>query len=320
MYVGRCVLTLLTTKQMRIAGARVSRPDSKGTHILAGWPAGLLATAACVGYPRYLRMSGSNTRPGFSGGDEPPPPNPEEDPSPRAARTVIGREIHLRARPDPLPKASLPASPQAPTGVPETLIEETTEEIPRRPSHSGKSKLPALARLFGRWTTGGGFLARSRLSRVDDDLLNVPRDPWAFRVAMFVVAALLSFLVALAVLKVHQCGTSVVSPSATAQASVSAIPATPTAASAAPPVLPAAPAPQPLAAASQPSAATAPAARAAQPPAVRPRTTHRPAKAAGGFSARAAPGATGKLRTQPTRPGPLKREDPYRDALLPLNL
>ena len=262
-------------------------------------------------------MSGSNTRPGFFGGDEPPPLNPEGDPSPRAARTIIGHEIHLRKRPDPLPTAGVPSSPQEPIGVPETVTDEITEEIPRRPSHSGKSKFPALARLFGRWTTGGGFLSRSRMSRVDDDLLNVPRDPWVSRVAMFAVAALLSFLVALAVLKVHRCSTSVSPPSAATQASVSAIPAS--AASAAPPVLPAPPA-QPLAAASQPSAATAPAARAAQPPAVRPRTTHRPARTAGGFSARAAPGAAGKLRPQPTRPGPPKREDPYRDALLPLNL
>ena len=189
---------------------------------LPDWPVGSLETSVAVGYPRYASMSGSTTRPGFFGGEEPPLPNPEGAPSPRAARTVMGREIHRPAPADPHRAPDLPASPQAPVGVPQTVTDETTDEIPRRPSHSGKSKFPALARLFGRWTTGGGFRARTGMSRVDDELLNVPRDPFVSRVAMFVAAALLSFLVALAVLKMHRCGTSVAPSSVATQVSVSA--------------------------------------------------------------------------------------------------
>ncbi len=247
--------------------------------------------------------------------------NPEGESSPRAARTIIGREIHRPAPADPHRATSLPASPQAPVGVPETVTDETTDEIPRRPSHSGKSKFPAFARLFGRWTTGGGFRARSGMSRVDDDLLNVPRDPLVSRVAMFVVAALLSFLVALAVLKVHRCSTSVAPSSVATQVSVSPAFPTPPVASAAPPVLPAPPArTDPLAVASLTSETAVPAARAAQAPAVRPKTTHRSAQTVGGFSARAAPGATERLHPQPARSARPKREDPHADALLPLGL
>jgi hypothetical protein len=201
------------------------------------------------------------------------------------------------------------------------VTDETTEEIPRRPSHSGKSKFPALARLFGRWTTGGGFRARSGMSRVDDDLLNVPRDPLVSRVAMFVVAALLSFLVALAVLKVHRCSTSVVPSSVATQVSVSPAFPTPPVARAASPVLPAPPArADPLAVATRTPDIAVPAARVAQAPAVRPKTTRRSAQTVGGLSARAAPGVTGKLHPQPARSARPKREDPHADALLPLAL
>ena len=266
-------------------------------------------------------MAGSNTRPGFCGGDEPPPLNPEEDSSPRAARTVLGHEIHLRARPKPLPTAVALSVPQSPVGVPESVTDEKTEEVPRRPSHSGKSKLPALARLFGRWTTGGGFLSRSGMFRADDDSLNVPRDPWVSRVAMFVVAAILSFLVALAVLKVHRCSASVSPPSVATQISVSPASPTPPAASAAFPVLPAPPwQPQPLVAAFQPPPAAVPAAPAAQAPAAHSKSTHRSAQTVGGSSARVASGASGRPHAQHARPAPPKREDLYKDALLPLGL
>ena len=224
---------------------------------------------------------------------------------------------------DPHRAASVPSSPQAPIGVPETVTYETTDEIPRRPSHSRKTKFPVLMRWFGRWTSGGGFLSRSRTSRVDDDLLNVPRDPWASRVAMFVVAALFSFLVALVAMKVQRCSTSALPPSPATQASVKPAFPTPPAANAAPLVVPAPSAqPDPLAAASQPSAATEPAARADRAPAVHPQTTYGHAKTAGGFSARAVPGATGKLRTPPRRPDRLKHtaDDPSQDALLPLQM
>lgn len=282
-------------------------------------------------------MSGSKTRPGFSGGDEPPPSDPEADVSPRAARTMIGHEIHLRAPSDPGPAAGVPPTPseevlarvpptpreEARASVPEAVTDETTEELPLRPTHTGKTRFPALARLFGRWTTGGGFLSRSRMSGTDDEPLNVPREAWASRVAIFAAAGLVSFLVALAVLKVHQCSTSAPKPSAAGQVSVSPAPPAPPADRAAPAVLPVPPAQAgPPAAASQPADATAPVAPIAQPVAVPPKTTHRPAKRAGGSSARAAPDATGRLRTNSTQPDlqPPPSGAANRDGLLPLGM
>jgi hypothetical protein len=184
-------------------------------------------------------MAGSKTRPGFSGGDEPPPSNPEEALSPHAARTMIGRAIHLRVPADSWPAPGVPPSPreETPAEAPEIVTNAMTEKLPARPSHSGKTKFPAFARLFGRWTTGGGFHSRSELSADDSDLPNVPREIWASRVAIFALAAFFSFLAALAALKLHRCSPSVSRPSATAAAPAAP---PPVASSTAPAVLPAA--------------------------------------------------------------------------------
>jgi hypothetical protein len=287
-------------------------------------------------------MSGSKTRLGFSGGSEPPPSDPKGEISPRAARTMIGHEIHLRAPPDLRPAAGVPETPrqealadepgtprqealagtpatplgEARASVPETAIDEITEELPLRPSHTGKTKFPALARLFGRWTTGGSFLSRSRMSGIDGDLLNVPREAWVSRVAIFAVAGLLSFLVALAALKVHQCNTPAPPPSVTGQASVTPAPPLPPAAGATPAVLPEPPAPPgPAAAAVPPPAATVPVAPIAPPTVVAPKTNQRPVR-------RAAPSSTGKSRSQGTSPDPLNPPPgaANRDGLLPLTM
>ena len=257
-------------------------------------------------------MSGSKTKPGFFSGGEPPASKPDEEPSPRAARTVIGHEIHLRTPLVPSPAAEAPPPPRPTTsgGVPEPITDETTEELPPRPSHTGKSKFPALARLFGRWTTGGGFLSRSRMSVDDDDLPRVPRDAWASRVAIFAMAALLSFLMALAVLKVHQCSEPGSPPPGKTRASMSPAPPVPTPVAAAPAVLPTPSAPPAL-----PAAAAASDAPLAQTPAVRPK--HPPARRAGASSLRTAPGAHGSPRSQRTQVGP---PTPPADALLPIRI
>ena len=268
-------------------------------------------------------MSGSKTRPGFFSGGEPPASKPDEEPSARATRTVIGHEIHLRTPLVPSPAAEAPPPPRPTTsgGVLEPITDETTEELPPRPSHTGKSKFPALARLFGRWTTGGGFLSRSHMPVDDDDLPRVPRDAWVSRVAIFVMAALLSFLVALAVLKLHQCNQPDSPPPGTTRASISPTPPAPPAASAGPALLPAPSAPPgPLAAASHPPIATASAAPLAQPPAVRHKATHRPTERAGSPSVRIAPGATGKPRAQRTQLDPPMSSTKNADALLPLRM
>ena len=71
----------------------------------------------------------------------------------------------------------------------------------------------------------------------------MPRDPWLSRVAIFVVAALFSFLVALAVLKLHQCRETGSSPSGTTPASMTTASPAPTPAEAASAALPAPSAP-----------------------------------------------------------------------------
>jgi len=126
--------------------------------------------------------------------------------SPRASRTVIGHEFHLPAQPIHRPAASAPPSPGAATssGVPQAVVDENTEKLAPRARHTGKSRFPAIARLFGRWTTGGSFRSQSHTFDNDDELPELPRNVWPSRVAIFVGAALLSFLLVLAVLKLHR--------------------------------------------------------------------------------------------------------------------
>lgn len=266
-------------------------------------------------------MAGSKTRPGFSGGDEPPPSNPEEALPPHAARTMLGRAIHLRVPADSWPAPGVPPSPreETPAEVPEIVTDAMTEELPARPSHSGKTKFPAFARLFGRWTTGGGFHSRSELSADDDDLSKVPREVWASRLAIFALAALFSFLAALAALNLHRCSPSVSRPSSPAAAAAPASPPS-AAASTAAAILPAAvPAALPTAASCPPLVA-APVAPATPPAAARRQATDRPAMRAGSSSTRAAPGATGKPRTPPARPRSSTSSKENADFLLPFGL
>jgi hypothetical protein len=230
---------------------------------------------------------------------------------------MLGRAIHLRVPADSWPAPGVPPSPreETPAEVPEIVTDAMTEELPARPSHSGKTKFPAFARLFGRWTTGGGFHSRSELSADDDDLPNVPREMWASRVAIFALAAFLSFLAALAALKLHRCSQSVSRPSATASAPAAS---PPEAASTTPAVMPAVPAHAALpVAASRPPLAAAPVAPTASPAGAGRQTTDRSAMRAGTSSIRATPGAAGKPRTPPTRPDPTKSSKGTADFLLP---
>jgi hypothetical protein len=153
-------------------------------------------------------MPGSKTRFGFSGADEPSPLTGDAPDGPRAARTIFGHETHRPGEavaPKHAPKAEVqaPPAPEPKSGVPEAVVrEEITERLAGRPRHTGKSKFPAIARLLGRWTTGGGFLSRSRILSSEEPLPQLPRNVWPSRIAIFLGAALLSFLIALAVMKV----------------------------------------------------------------------------------------------------------------------
>jgi hypothetical protein len=167
-----------------------------------------LETGCRLGYPRTSSMPGSKTRFGFSGADEPLPLEGNAPDAPRATRTVYGHETHgpgQAGSPSPSPSPSPRPEPQgarpSPEGVPETVVQgEITEKVGYRRGHTGKSKFPAIARLLGRWTTGGRFLSRSRIL-ADETLPELPRNVWPSRIAIFLGAALLSFLIALAVLK-----------------------------------------------------------------------------------------------------------------------
>lgn len=157
-------------------------------------------------------MSGSKTRFGFSGAHEPSHVEGQAPEVPRAARTFIGHETHRPgevAPPKAAPKIEVEGAAttligpvmSVPPGVPEAVMqEEFTERVPGRGRHTGKSRFPAIARLFGRWTTGGHF--RSGGGAPDDGTLpEIPRNLWASRIVIFLGAALLSFLIALAAMK-----------------------------------------------------------------------------------------------------------------------
>ena len=153
-------------------------------------------------------MPGSKTRFGFSGAGEPLPLSGGAPDAPRAARTVFGHEAHLPGRAS-TPRFGVPAATRAAeprSGVPETVSHgDSTEKVTGHRTHSGKSKFPAIARMLGRWTTGGGFLARSR-PHSGQALPGVSRGVWLSRIAILVGAALLSFLIALAVMKAGRLG------------------------------------------------------------------------------------------------------------------
>jgi hypothetical protein len=144
-------------------------------------------------------MSGQKTILGFSSSkDDPPKPNEA-----LAARTVIGREVHLPERnlgptnDQPIDRPAIYEQTQEqPSVIPTPLPEETTVPVVRssmRPSHTGKSRFPAIARFFGRWTTGGSFLSKSQLD-ANEEL--VPAQTKGVRTILLVsVIAVLSFLI-----------------------------------------------------------------------------------------------------------------------------
>ena len=160
-------------------------------------------------------MSGAKTRFGFSGSDSDPP----DSDAARAARTVIGRDIHLPPTPGlpahgaPAPAAGLPVAPVPTHGAPRDPTEaarlavpvgipaEDTEKLPsRRRSRPGGSRL---ARFLGRWTRSGHFLSHDRASARKSDL-EVPRDPLGRNILVVLVVALLAFSLTFALVKLRQ--------------------------------------------------------------------------------------------------------------------
>jgi hypothetical protein len=156
-------------------------------------------------------MASSKTRFGFfSDGGEPP----DED-GQRTARTVIGHDIHLQMPvgfvPPKLPLSPTPLPPAAqvplPHAVPVAIMpEEITEQIlSKRGNPRGKRLHKSrIARFLGRWTESGRFESQSCMDALDDDPLKVPRDTTGRNVLLFLIVALLTFLVTIAIVKLRQ--------------------------------------------------------------------------------------------------------------------
>jgi len=180
-------------------------------------------------------MPGNKTRFGFAGATEPP----RESENAQTARTLLGHDVHLPRFPagaSHVPASVPPAAPvhapalggttapvfstpiegsdKAPHG--EGPLKEPTKRMPvpitagmgrveTPPPHSGKSNFPTIARIFGRWTTGGGFKRQSQLGSVDQDTLAPPKDTMARNVALLVIVAVLSFLSVMLVLRLPGC-------------------------------------------------------------------------------------------------------------------
>jgi len=174
---------------------------------------------------------------GFSGGDGPT--------DTQSARTLFGHDLHLEPGSVDISPAHA-SGPPPEAARPVTTEEEFTAPV-RVPSHSGKSRFPALARLFGRWNTHGQFEAN-----LDDDLDVIPRERFLRPLAVVVATAAISFFIVVALLKLRDSTTGAEPP---APAPV----ATPA---------PAVPPPRPIAAPAAP--APRPAAAAEPAPAVRP--------------------------------------------------
>jgi hypothetical protein len=154
-------------------------------------------------------MAGSKTRFGFfTDGVE-----PQKEDEQRTAPTVIGRDIHLQIpagfvlpklpiSPKPLPQAPRPQAP-SPHAVPVALMpEEVTEQIPTR--RGNRPHQSRIARFLGRWTKSGRFQAPSPTDALGDDPLKVPRDTTGRNVLLFLIVALLTFLVTIAIVKLRQ--------------------------------------------------------------------------------------------------------------------
>jgi hypothetical protein len=212
-------------------------------------------------------MAGTKTRFGYfgSGGDDPP-----ETGESGAARTVIGRDLHLPKLPPEIAPASTPLPPspsppvrgamapsdRAPVAAP--MTEATTAAIRERP---GRRPRPSrFARLLGRWTTGGHFRSgpMADAMEVTDDDLKLPRDTAARNLLLVLAIAALTFLITFAVIKWREPRAAAPLPEPPAR--MAAPPLLPTATPSAAP-----PAPAPSQTASAPLAPPAPTAPTTEP-------------------------------------------------------
>ncbi len=250
-------------------------------------------------------MAGSKTRFGFLGnGDEPP-----DSGDPKAARTIIGHDIHLPKLPSGFeqPSPHLPPTPLAPARIayprsrPAAVLAPMTEVITESVAvrRHYKPQQSRLARFLGRWTRSGHFQSRSRMgdSQADsgDDGLDVPHDTAGRNVLLVLVIAALTFLITFAIVKARQRyaavpsvpGTQVAEPPTVSQSPRPVVPASVAPAVALPPA-PTAP--------EKPMLLGTPTSRAVAPPAGRPQ-------------AQPAPHATARTATKPVPRKAVARPD-----------
>jgi hypothetical protein len=118
---------------------------------------------------------------------------PSQPPAPIPPRIIEPARI------DDPPKESTKRLPVA--------ITEEMDQVERStmPQHSGKSNFPTIAKVFGRWTTGGGFKRQSQLDAQDDEGLVPPKDPMIRNVALLVIVAVLSFSLVMFLLRLPAC-------------------------------------------------------------------------------------------------------------------
>jgi hypothetical protein len=143
----------------------------------------------------------------------------------RSAPTLYGHDLHLDRRalesgpaaPDADADASAPppAEPAAALSTEPITREEVAQRArddeitlpPRqrvRSHHSGKSRFPALARLFGRWNTQGHLEERAARDLDDDFALDaVPRERFLRPLAIVVATASISFFIVVTLLKLR---------------------------------------------------------------------------------------------------------------------
>jgi hypothetical protein len=177
-------------------------------------------------------MAGTKTRFGYfgSGGDDPPGTG-----EPGAARTVIGRDLHLPQLPPEI-AAAAPPTPSPPTrdaipaavagAVAAPMTEAVTAAIPERAAL--RPRPSRIVRLLGRWTTSGHFRAGhgTDAARTNDDDLKLPRETAARNVLLVLAIAALTFLITFALMKWHAPGAAEPSPEPSARMAARPLPPT----------------------------------------------------------------------------------------------
>jgi hypothetical protein len=126
----------------------------------------------------------------------------------------MGHDLHLKlpagfvppktpGSPTPVPPS--PTFPTSRAAVASPIVSEIAEDISaRRPTRPQKSRL---ARFIGRWTDSGRFVSGGDMgdsTQNNSDDADLPRDPMGRYILVVLAVALLTFLLTVTAVKVHQ--------------------------------------------------------------------------------------------------------------------